>query len=146
MSLSRCIDIKRLKVGDLVLQKLLIQLKDTIKSKSFGSLGLIVSLTLFAILVRLAGFGLLAGGAFTSADFDITSSTMRGAEQVYSGFCRVVVQHAPFLVIHSPLDHRCRAWLVFPSFAAPPVTVIAFGALKFSRAILLNWFKLNCQY
>lgn len=115
MSLSRCIDIKRLKVGDLVLQKLLIQLKDTIKvcqyykylmtqtiknnynknkfdllnlylftskSKSFGSLGLIVSLTLFAILVRLAGFGLLAGGAFTSADFDITSSTMRGAEQV----------------------------------------------------------------
>lgn len=82
MSLSRCIDIKRLKVGDLVLQKLLIQLKDTIKSKSFGSLGLFVSLTLFAILVRLAGFGLLAGGAFTSADFDITSSTMRGAEQV----------------------------------------------------------------
>lgn len=54
----------------------------TSKSKSFRSLGLIVSFTLFAILVKLIGFGLLAVGAFTSADFDITSSTMRRAEHV----------------------------------------------------------------
>ena len=54
----------------------------TSKFKSFGSFGLMFCLTLWAVLVRFVGFGLLAEGASASANFCRAFSTIWGAEWV----------------------------------------------------------------